>query len=301
MSNSSSTILASTVVGVAIGMLSCHYYYYYNYNDNDCHWWWDRHCKEDEVTTNDDDDDDDDDDSNSTNKNVILSCIQRRRSIFPKQYTGCSISKDIINDMLEAARWTPSHGITEPWKFIIFESLEKRQQLGQFLADQYQQETSSKNKFSQAKYDKKILNCQKSYCIIAILVRTSSSSSSSGHQKTKTKTNPLMEEISSVAMAVQNMHLMATAHNIGAYWSTGGIYKNGTKMNPTLTNPSNLLEFLNITNDDNDDQYLCMGWFFVGDYYGLTNNNNNNTTKSMKKWPRSRRSEICNGQNVIWK
>uniref|UniRef100_A0A7S2SAD1 Uncharacterized protein n=1 Tax=Eucampia antarctica TaxID=49252 RepID=A0A7S2SAD1_9STRA len=100
-----------------------------------------------------------------------------------------------------------------------------------------------------------------------------------------------MEEISSVAMAVQNMHLIATAHNIGAYWSTGGIYEDGTKMNPAMQNPKSLLQFLKV----DEEQYLCLGWFFVGDYYGA------GSTKSAKRWPRSRRNPIQDGHNVTWK
>jgi len=260
MSSSSSTTLVSAALGVAIGVLSCKYYY----KNSDVL----ATVEEGEEATNKD--------------KIMLSCIQQRRSIFPKQYTGHKVPKHIMNDILEAARWTPSHGITEPWKFVIFESSDSRKELGAFLAKQYKELTNDNpSKFSQAKYDKKLKNCQVSSCVMAILVRKTSVK----------KTNPIMEEISSVAMAVQNMHLMASAHNIGAYWSTGGIYEAGTRMNPAMKNPKSLTQFLKT----DEEQFLCLGWFFVGDFYGAASD------KSGKKWPRSRRNEICDGQNVVWK
>jgi nitroreductase len=35
--------------------------------------------------------------------------------------------------------------------------------------------------------------------------------------------DPIEEEIASVSMAVQNMMLVAAAHGIGAFWSSGGV------------------------------------------------------------------------------
>lgn len=60
-------------------------------------------------------------------------------------------------------------------------------------------------KFSEAKYKKKASNAQKASFVVALLCDI-------GKGK-----NPPVEEICSVAMAVQNMHLIATAHGVGEY------------------------------------------------------------------------------------
>lgn len=49
----------------------------------------------------------------------VAALIQSRRSIFPKSMTGATVSKDSIMAMLEAANWAPTHGHTEPWRFVV--------------------------------------------------------------------------------------------------------------------------------------------------------------------------------------
>eukprot|EP00978_Attheya_sp_CCMP212_P035503 scaffold154822_cov51-Attheya_sp.AAC.3 len=211
----------------------------------------------------------------------VLELIQRRRSIFPKQYTGNTVPTHIINDMLEAARWAPTHRLTEPWYFVVFETPDGRQELGQLMANHYKASTDS-TKFLQTKYDKKIRSARQASQIIAICMKV--------HDK-----NPVVEEVCSVAMAIQNMHLVATAHGIGAYWSSGGIYDTelDDSSSSMIVNPRSLQEFLEFvpTNDDNNinststPTHVCLGWLYVGEF------NDENASKK-KKWPDGRRRPL---------
>jgi nitroreductase len=207
-----------------------------------------------------------------------LHLIQTRRSIFPKQYSDQSVPSHIISDMLEAARWAPTHNLTEPWRFIVFQSESSRKELGQFLATQYKNTTPT-HKFVQSKYEKKMTSVEISSHVIAICVKLSSK-------------NPMMEDICSVAMAVQNMHLIATAHGVGAYWSTGGIYDNHLEEKNVYhlaPNPPGLKEYLNL-----EDQ-LCIGWFYVGSYLDTTGKG------KPKSWPSGRRKSMDDDGRVIWR
>jgi nitroreductase len=57
--------------------------------------------------------------------------------------------------------------------------------------------------------------------------------------------DPIEEEVASVAMAVQNMMLVAAAHGIGAFWSSGGItYWPETKGFMSLGDNDKFLGFL---------------------------------------------------------
>jgi hypothetical protein len=49
----------------------------------------------------------------------VAALIQSRRSIFPKSMTGAPVSRDSILAMLQAANWAPTHGRTEPWRFVV--------------------------------------------------------------------------------------------------------------------------------------------------------------------------------------
>ena len=51
-----------------------------------------------------------------------LSLIKNRRSVFPKDFTGEPVPEGVIRELLEAANWAPTHGKTEPWRFVVFSS-----------------------------------------------------------------------------------------------------------------------------------------------------------------------------------
>lgn len=214
-----------------------------------------------------------------------LKLLKQRRSIFTKQFTGKPVPRKVIQDMLEAAQWAPNHHITEPWRFYIYESEAGREKVGHLLQHLYKSScappdddgTSKKKPFSQAKYDKKLKGAMTSSHIIAICV------------KVRTK-NPAVEEICSVAMAVQNMHLIATSYGAGAYWSSGGVYSTNDECSSDLPvcNPKELSEFLGF---GDSEPMVCLGWLYVGDYYGTSN--------KTKLWPSGRRSGIDN-KIIIW-
>jgi nitroreductase len=57
-------------------------------------------------------------DGESRNTRLIAECIRSRRTtkLFLKQ----AVSKDLIRDAIEVARWAPNHHLTEPWHFYSF-------------------------------------------------------------------------------------------------------------------------------------------------------------------------------------
>lgn len=205
-----------------------------------------------------------------------LELIQRRRSIFTKQFTGKAVDHSIINDMLEAARWAPNHHLTEPWRFIIFESMEARLEVGSLLVKLYSTGQESKGKsVVQGKIDKKLRGAELSSHIIAICV-----------VKDDRQKSYFVEEVASVSMAVQNMHLMATCHGIGAYWSSGGVYgPESSSSQLGIQNPPELLEYL--ASHLPGESFVCLGWFHVGDYYG-----DDGEDEPKKMWPSGRRKSI---------
>ena len=64
--------------------------------------------------------------------------IRNRRSIYPAQYTGESIKDPIIEEMLENARWAPTHKFTEPWRFRVYKG-EGIAKLAEFQANLYRE------------------------------------------------------------------------------------------------------------------------------------------------------------------
>ena len=133
--------------------------------------------------------------------------ISRRRAVFPKSYIiGREIPQEIIEQMLENANYAPTHRLTEPWRFRIFR-WDARQRLADFLTDDYRNSTPLAEQ-SDMKIQKMADNPLRSACVVAICL------------KAHADLLPEWEEIAAVSMAVQNMWLTCTAHDIGSYWSS---------------------------------------------------------------------------------
>jgi nitroreductase len=129
-------------------------------------------------------------------------------------YSGEIINDDIINQILENANWAPTHRLTEPWRFTVFtgKGLSK---LAEFQSNLYRQKAEANNSFDENKFLKLLNKPLLSSHIISI-----------GMKRDKKECVPEVEEIASVACAVQNMCLTATAYGVGCYWGSGGVTYN---------------------------------------------------------------------------
>lgn len=60
-------------------------------------------------------------------KNQVLEAIHHRRSV--RDFTGESIGAEDLEAVLEAGRWAPSGLNNQPWRFIVVESQDKKNEL----------------------------------------------------------------------------------------------------------------------------------------------------------------------------
>ncbi len=137
--------------------------------------------------------------------------IQQRRSILPNLYTGEVIDDSIIRQMIENANWAPTHKQTEPWRFIVFKG-EGLKKLAEYQSELYKKVSMRTGDYKEEKYIKLREKPLKASHVIAI-----------GMKRNEKELVPEVEEIASVACAVENMYLTATAYGVACYWGTGGI------------------------------------------------------------------------------
>jgi nitroreductase len=142
---------------------------------------------------------------------VINRIIRQRRSVFPKQYGAGRVDDAVVRQILENARWSPSHKLTQPWRFTVFtgEGLKK---LAEFQASCYKEVTMRDGSFREDKFQKFQTAPMESSHIIAV-----------GMRRDDKRSVPEIEEIGAVFCAVENMYLTATAYGVGCYLSTGGV------------------------------------------------------------------------------
>lgn len=159
--------------------------------------------------------------------------LRSRRSVFVDQFVkDKKIPHEVILEILKNANSAPTHKITEPWRFIVFEG-EGLKTLATKQSEIYKAEAGPK--FKQNKYEKLQVTPIRCSHVIALCMKR--------HADV-----PLVEEIAATACAIQNIYLSLPPYGIGGYWSTGGItYMQGAKT------------WLGLNDDDQ-----LMGFFFLG-------------------------------------
>ena len=165
----------------------------------------------------------------------ITQVIRRRRTVKPKEFSDQSIPRKIVDEILENANWAPTHGMTEPWRFSVFTG-DARSKLAEFLASTYQAVTTPET-FRQNKYEGMKRNATLAPVVIVI-----------GMKRQPSKKIAELDEIQAVACAVQNMHLTAAAHGIGAFWSS----------NAAATSDQ-MRDYVGLSGDDR-----ALGLFYLG-------------------------------------
>ncbi len=169
------------------------------------------------------------------NLSEITEIIKNRRTIYPQFYSSRKVHKEIIEHLLQNATWAPTHGMTQPWRFKVFTE-ESRKILSDTLSMLYKQLTPTEN-FREDKFAKmQARPFQASAAIVAYMKRGDNPKI------------PEIEEISSVACAIQNLCLTATAYGIGSFWST-----------PKIIYTKEMNDFLKISDEDK-----CMGIIYLG-------------------------------------
>lgn len=136
--------------------------------------------------------------------------IERRRNVKPSFFTGEVIPDSDVLAILNTANWAPTHGYTEPWRFVVF-SGNAIADFANFQSKLYESLTPNE-RFEERKFTKlKEIPLLASH-IIAIAV--------SPVVKSKI---PLIEEIVATSCAVQNMLLTAASKSIAVHWTSGGM------------------------------------------------------------------------------
>ncbi|HWB27362.1 MAG TPA: nitroreductase [Chitinophagaceae bacterium] len=140
---------------------------------------------------------------------TVEKVIKNRRSTKPAVLNGKKIDNKTIQRLLELANWAPTHGFTEPWRFIVY-SGEAVTRFCHEHAELYKASTPA-DKFNSGKYEKQKHNGNNASHIILVYMQRGSNPNITA-----------LEEICATAAAVQNILLGAEALGISVLWSTGG-------------------------------------------------------------------------------
>jgi nitroreductase len=162
----------------------------------------------------------------------LLDAIRERRSYTLKDVSPDPINLDDVRTMLDAANWSPTHGMTEPWRFCVFAG-DSRTALGECFAQAYRQLTPAD------KFDPASERAQRERPFAAPVWI------SLGMLRTGNDKMPEWEDLSSVAIAAQHIHLVAHSLGYACKWTSGEIVRHAAVLDLIgLQAPSKLLGFL---------------------------------------------------------
>ncbi|GEB78333.1 nitroreductase family protein [Sporolactobacillus inulinus] len=138
-----------------------------------------------------------------------IKAIQTRRSV--RKVSDKEPSKELIEQILDAARRAPNHMNTEPWHFIVLTG-EGRNKLGAVYGKENQKLLKDANQETvNAAYEKGIASAKRAPVIIVVTMEPSD--------------NPravAIEDVAATACAVENLMLAAHELGLGSIWRTGG-------------------------------------------------------------------------------
>lgn len=147
-------------------------------------------------------------DPNRLDVQNLLATIKHRRSMGLQRMKPDAVDRALVELLLEAANWAPSHGETEPWRFQVFIG-EGRSKLAAIFEKACQDADSEE-------VERRRKRAYAAPVWIAISVSP----------KLKDDGTMLMsmdEEAMAVASAVQNLHLVASAMGLAGMWHSKGI------------------------------------------------------------------------------
>ena len=165
----------------------------------------------------------------------LTAVIRDRRTIQPKDMSDRVVQRDMVELVLSNGTWAPNHGMTQPWRFIVF-SGDARQRLSAFMGEEYTRITPPE-KFMPRKHENAVQRPLQASVVVAL-----------GMARDPRGTISELEEQLAVACAVQNMHLTCTAYGLGGFWGTGAVVTG-----------DGMRRFLGLADGDR-----CMGLFYIG-------------------------------------
>jgi nitroreductase len=167
---------------------------------------------------------------------ALRDVIANRRSLGLARLKEDVIDPVILRQALESANWAPSNGDTEPWRFTVFTG-ESRKELGEVFAEAYKQDAESDGDFRPETHQAMLERGTDAPVWISIGMEP-------GRRPDGSLAMTEEDENMAVACAVQNLHLVLTAHGLVGMWhSKGSSVHPHTAKYLGLEAPSRLLGF----------------------------------------------------------
>ncbi len=153
---------------------------------------------------------------------TLASLLQNRRSV--RKYQARPVPRELIEQVIEAARWAPSPHGRQPWRFVVLTRQEPKLQLADHMGDTWQQNLQMDGQDAEIvhirleKSRQRILNAP--VIIIPCLYLEDLDRYPDEHRQADETTMA----IQSIGAAIQNMLLMAYDLGLDAGWMCAPLF-----------------------------------------------------------------------------
>lgn len=143
-----------------------------------------------------------------TEADRLLRALRERRSMTKAKSE--TVSRELVEQVIEACSWAPNHRGTEPWRFVVLTG-ESRERLGEVMENALRRRMAEAGREpSREQLDKERAKPLRAPVLVAVAAVPS-----------KDPKVIEVEEVAATAAGIQNMLLAAQALGLGAMWRTG--------------------------------------------------------------------------------
>lgn len=152
----------------------------------------------------------------------MLELIRSRRSI--RRYTEQAVPREMVNRLLEAARWAPSAHNRQPWRMAVLETLAAKQAVAQAMAARLRADRLADGDAPELIEQDAARSQQRITQAPVVLVLCLTLAEMDTYPDERRREAERLMAVQSVAMAAQNILLAAQAEDLGACWMCAPLF-----------------------------------------------------------------------------
>lgn len=152
----------------------------------------------------------------------IFETIYSRRSI--RRYLDKPVSRELVEKILDAARWAPSAHNRQPWRFAIIEHANTKHALAAAMGEKLRADLERDGVARELIEQDTARSYQRITSAPVVIIACMTTRDMDVYHDTRRKKAEFVMTIQSVAMAIQNLLLAAHALGLGTCWMCAPLF-----------------------------------------------------------------------------
>ncbi len=161
-------------------------------------------------------------DTLATRTGDLASLLRGRRSV--RQYQTRPVARELVEQVLEAARWAPSPHGRQPWRFVVITRQEVKAQLTERMGETWQRQLQMDGQAAEIVAIRKEKSRQRILGAPAIIIACLYLEDLDRYPDEKRQADETTMAIQSIGAAIQNMLLMAYDLGLDTGWMCAPLF-----------------------------------------------------------------------------